>query len=109
MSLFHGKDVQLGYILADVVISGAATQVLGGALTASTTFDSDGSGLLTFDPFAQPPRVICFASSGAGTTTAVNGQLTTTGVTVSNCYLRNGPSPLSGLQVSVLLLGLQKL
>ena len=108
MGFLSGKETRIATILANVVVSGACTNVINGKMTAGT-FDSDGSGLLTYDKFAQVPSLFYSVINGGGTTTSVGGTVTLTGATVSNVYLRIGPSPASSLTVSVQVTGIQNL
>jgi len=107
MVLLHNKSAQLAMVAGNVVISGAFTNVVGGAMTAGT-FDSDGSGLITYNTFNAVPTVVG-TIKGGDTGTGVGGLLTITGATVSNAYVRIGPTPSSGVTVGVIAIGEAKL
>ena len=104
----HGRDPLMGMVAGNIVVSGASTNVVGGPMTAGT-FDADGSGLLTFAAFKQVPIVVGTVINGGDTTTSVGGYLTFTGVTVSNAYLRMGPTPESACTVAVQITGLRQI
>jgi len=72
------------------------------------TFDSDCSGLITFNTFNAVPAVVAQVNGG-DTTSGVGGYLTLTGITVSNAYVRMGPTPNSGVTVGVIAIGEAKL
>lgn len=108
MGFITGKETRLATILANVIVSGGCTNVVNGNMTAGT-FDSDGSGLLTYDKFGSIPKILGQVISGGSTTTSVGGFLTFTGITVSNAYLRMGPTPASSVTVSVMVCGIQNL
>lgn len=108
----YGRDPLMGIIAGNIQLSaateGSATNVVGGTITVGT-FDSDSSGLLTFPKFKQVPIVAGSVIDGADTTTSVGGFLTFTGVTVSNAYLRMGPTPNSSVLVSVSIMGIRQI
>lgn len=104
----HTRDTKLGAIVGNIVVSGAATNVIGGSITVGT-FDADGSGLLTFPKFKDTPVIVGQVINGGDTTTSVGGYLTFTGVGVSNAYLRMGPTPESACTVAVQIFGLQQI
>ena len=111
MSLFHGKNVQLGYIVGKINQSGSCTDVIGGTMTAGT-FDSAGSGLITFaPPFVSAPIVQVSIQGGidggGATLTASNYLVQMTGVGVSNVSIAGTEG--SGLIVGITAIGLQKL
>ena len=101
MTLLHNKPTKLSIIAGKVVLSGSCTDVIGGTMTAGT-FDSAGSGLITFSPaFISAPIVFAQAASAASTTATIM-PVAVTGVTVSNCSIE---CYASGGSVNIMLVG----
>jgi len=111
MSLFHGKETRLGYIIGKIIQSGNCTDVIGGTLT-NGTFDGEGSGLITFaPPFISAPTINVSIQAGleggGAVLTASNYFVSVTGVTVGTCYVQGTQG--SGLTIGFTALGLQKM
>lgn len=94
-----GKNIQ--YVMGSIVQSGAATQVVGGTLTAS--WDSDASCVLTYSPTFTANRVFAFATPTSGGNYTI--QATGVGTTTAGFILKLSSATASGFGFNVLIMG----
>jgi hypothetical protein len=113
MSLFHGKDVGLAYLVGTVTQSGAnASNVIGGAMTVGS-WDANGSAAITFTPpFVQTAPIVQVSiqkgiGGGGAAMTASNYLIQLTGITSSGFSIASVAG--SGTVIGITAIGLQKL
>lgn len=98
------NQTRLAVIAGTIVLSGSATNVVGGVMTAGT-FDADASAALTFDAFKAAPRVFL----SPNTNVDLGYQLTGLGVSNVSVRLIMSAATASGGDFNVMLIGLQNL
>ena len=105
MSIFHrggtGRGGNVGFVGGRVVASGAATNVVGGTLTAAS-WDGDASGVLTWTPlFKVAPNIVCSPASNA----MVTVQLTGLGTNTAGFYVITSGATASAANFNIWIFG----
>lgn len=108
MTVLAGINQNFGCIIGRITASGGATGVIGGTMTAGT-FDSAGSGLITFAPAFKAVPTILATYQGFAANTANITAVQLSGAGVSNVYVSIGTTPASGGIISLAAFGLQAL